>query len=188
MHLLNKKSFHFALILGLGLLIYANSLQVPFYFDDYIQIINVPLVKSFSYFTDPGSAKAFRGYGGFISRIFGFFTFAVNYRLHGLNVMGYHLVNLGIHLLAAIQVYLLVLLTYRTPYFRERCDSEQLASRAGFAALLAGLLFVAHPIQTQAVTYLVQRFASLAAMLYLVSLTSYIRARLLQQERGALTP
>ena len=188
MHLLNRKSVQIAIIVGLGILIYLNSLQVPFYFDDYIQIINVPLVKSFSYFTDPGSAKSFRGYGGFISRYFGYLTFAVNYRLHGLNVTGYHLVNLAIHLLASVQLYLLVLLTYRTPYFRERCDPDRTAQRASFVALLAGLLFVAHPIQTQAVTYLVQRFASLAAMLYLVSLASYARARLIQCERGARSP
>jgi protein O-mannosyl-transferase len=188
MHLLNRKSVQVSIIIGLGILIYANSLQVPFYFDDYIQIINIPLVKSFSYFTDPNSAKAFRGYGGFISRYFGYLTFAVNYRLHGLNVVGYHLVNLAIHLLASVQVYRLVCLTYVTPYFRQRSDRASLEIRAGFVAFLAGLLFVAHPLQTQAVTYLVQRFASLAAMLYLLSLTSYIRARLIQQERGSRSP
>lgn len=187
MHLLNRKSVQISIIIGLGILIYANSLQVPFYFDDYIQIINVPLVKSFSYFTDPNSAKAFRGYGGFISRYFGYLTFAINYRLHGLNVAGYHVVNLAIHLLASVLVYRLVSLTYRTPYCQDRCDTGRTEARAGFAALLAALLFVAHPLQTQAVTYLVQRFASLAAMLYLLSLTSYIRARLIQQEPGNRT-
>ena len=47
------------------------------------------------------------------------------------------------------------------------------------------LLFVVHPIQTQAVTYIIQRFTSLAALLYLLSFTCYIQARLIcrQPER-----
>ena len=188
MHLLNRRSVHVSLIIGLGILIYANSLQVPFYFDDYLQIINVPLVKHFSYFTNPGSAKAFAGYGGFLSRYFGYLTFALNYRLNGLNVVGYHLVNLAIHLLASLTLYQLVCLTFRTPFVRDRSTPGSSGSLAGFTALFAGLLFVVHPIQTQAITYLVQRFASLAAMLYLLALASYIRARLAQHERGNFTP
>ncbi|MBK5274151.1 MAG: tetratricopeptide repeat protein, partial [Desulfuromonadales bacterium] len=155
-----------------------------FYWDDYISIVRIPLIKDLSYFTNMESGQAFRGYGGFVSRFFGYFTFALNYRFGGLNVTGYHVVNITIHLLAALLVYRLTSLTFRTPYFSAARNNSTAESRAGFIALLAALLFIVHPLQTQAVTYIVQRLASLASMLYLLSLTSYIRARLIQQEPG----
>jgi tetratricopeptide (TPR) repeat protein len=179
MLLRDRKSVQVAFVVVLGMLIYANTFHVPFYFDDYINLLDSPLVKNLSYFVDLDSAKAFnRIYGGFVQRYFGYLTFALNYRFNGLNVTGYHLVNIVIHLAASLLVYRLVILTFRTPYFSERSDHDRVKVRAGFIALFAALLFVAHPIQTQAVTYIVQRFASLAAMLYLLSLTCYIRARL----------
>jgi len=188
MLLLSSKKFHVALVLVIGVLIYANSLDVPFYFDDFLQIINVPLVKNLSYFINPDAARAYPGYGGFVSRYFGYFTFALNYSFGGLNVTGYHLVNLAIHLAASLLVYSLVCLTFRTPRTLKGSTPGQAAAGSGFIALLAALLFVSHPVQTQAVTYLVQRFASLAAMLYLLSLTSYVRARLVQVDRGVRSP
>lgn len=184
---ITKKSVHIAIIAVLGLVVYANTLHVPFFFDDYTNFINAPFIKSFSHFADPDLVKAFKGYDGFVSRYFGYLTFALNYHFHGLDVAGYHAVNIAIHLLSALLVYLLVTLTFRTPCFADAGDREAVQARAGFTALCAALLFVAHPLQTQAVTYLVQRFASLGAMLYLLSLTSYIRARLIQTARGNST-
>ena len=54
-----------------------------------------------------------------------------------------------------------------------------LRNRVHFVALATALLFACHPVQTQAVTYIVQRFASLATLLFLLALTCYIQARLL---------
>ena len=51
-------------------------------------------------------------------------------------------------------------------------------------SLLTALIFVAHPIQTQAVTYTVQRYTSMAAMFYLASVLLYLKARVLQQRGG----
>ena len=47
-------------------------------------------------------------------------------------------------------------------------------------SLFAALIFVAHPIQTQAVTYTIQRYASLAAMFYMGSVLFYLKARIAQ--------
>jgi len=179
MLLINRKTIHLAIIAVLGVIIYANTLQVPFYFDDYTNIINIPLVKNLAHFTDFTSVD--QGVG---RRYIGYLTFALNYRFHGLDVTGYHLVNIAIHIVASLLVYRLVSLTFRTPHLSEGLDRDAAEARAGFPALLAALLFVAHPLQTQAVTYIVQRFASLAAMLYLLSLTCYIRARLIRNEPG----
>jgi protein O-mannosyl-transferase len=138
-------------------------------------------------------------------RIVGFFTFAVNYRIHGDTVAGYHVVNLLIHILNGFLVYFLVLLTFRTPFFSNPF-SPPLSLRGGrvelsnagpstlnsqlstqFVSLAAALLFVSHPIQTQAVTYIVQRFTSLATLFYLVSLVMYIKGRLASPQAGKLT-
>jgi tetratricopeptide (TPR) repeat protein len=61
---------------------------------------------------------------------------------------------------------------------------KQITEQADLIALIGGLTFVAHPIQTQAVTYIVQRLASLATLFYLASLTFYVKARLLHQAGG----
>jgi protein O-mannosyl-transferase len=179
MFFMNRKIVPVSLIVVLGLIVYANTLHVPFFFDDFVNIIDIPLVKNLSHFA--GAASAGGEYG---RRYFGYLTFALNYRFGGLNVTGYHLVNITIHLTAALLVYRLVTLTFRTPYLPEGPDPEKAGSGAVFPALLAALLFVAHPLQTQAVTYIVQRFASLSAMLYLLSLTCYIQARLSRFEPG----
>jgi tetratricopeptide (TPR) repeat protein len=140
-------------------------------------ILENPTVRSFQYFIDPSKAKAFQNYPGFVGRYVGYLTFASNYYLHGLDVRGYHLYNLIIHIVNAFLVYLIVLLTFST----QRMKESALAAGAGHVALFSALLFVSHPVQTQAVTYIIQRFASLAACFYLASLACYIIARLSAQ-------
>lgn len=173
-----SKILQLAVIVVLGAVIYVNTLRVPFYLDDYREIVNSPFIKDFSSFASYFSAG---GIGALVSRSFGYLTFALNYRMGGLDVVGYHLVNVAIHVAAALLVYRLVFLTLLVTHGRDR---ETVGNRAGFIAFLAALLFVAHPLQTQAVTYLIQRFASLAAMLYLLSLCCYIQARMLLNEPG----
>jgi hypothetical protein len=108
------------------------------------------------------------------SRAFGYFTFALNYRAHGLDVRSSHAVNLAIHILNAIMVYFIVMLTFRTPIL----EGSALKGRSGFMAFLTALLFVCHLVHPQAVTYMYQRFASLATFFYLASFLSYIRSQL----------
>ena len=171
----DSKLIHFAIIVVLGVLIYVNTLDVPFYLDDYRELAASPLIKSFSYLFRHIAAG---GIGGLISRNFGYLTFAFNYQIGDLNVVGYHLVNIAIHLMAALALYSFVCLTLRTPFFSDNQGYETVENRVGYIALATALLFVAHPLQTQAVTYIVQRFASLAALLYLASMNCYVRARL----------
>jgi protein O-mannosyl-transferase len=179
-----RTTFHVLLIAAVGLLLYSRTLHVPFILDDFESIVNNPLLTNFAYFYDLESGRSFYGHAGFVSRWFGYLTLALNYRIHGLELPGYHLVNIAIHLMAALFVYRLALLTFRTPCFRQGRDPDTYRGRAGFIALAAALFFVAHPLQTQAVTYLIQRLASLAALLYLVALCCYVSARLAGEEPG----
>ena len=160
---------HLLLILLVGAVAYANSFQVPFVLDDLELIANNDIIRNLGNFLPGGS-----GYDFTPRRWFGYFTFALNYHFGGLDVTGYHLFNLAVHLCTALLVYALVRLTFRTP----KLSASGLVSQAGTVALLAALFFVAHPVQTQAVTYIVQRLASLCTLFYLLALVLYVAARL----------
>jgi tetratricopeptide (TPR) repeat protein len=157
----------------LGVIAYSNTFFSPFHFDDPAFIVNNPIIKDFDYFLEPSMAARVElphiVPATWKTRYMGFLSFWANYRLHGLNVTGYHIVNLAIHLLNAAVVYLLVLVTLNTPFLRGSVSSEQ----ARRIALFPALLFVTHPVQTQAITYICQRFASLAALFYMLSLLLY---------------
>ncbi|HCZ12310.1 MAG TPA: hypothetical protein DHV16_08695 [Nitrospiraceae bacterium] len=180
---------HMFLIIILGFLVYSNTFNVPFIFDDGVNIVENPVIKDSQYFK--GNAKvynstAYKGVKDFFgTRYIGYLSFAINYRLHGLDVFGYHVVNISIHIINAMLVYWLIALSFKTPFFKSNMpesDSEQGNNRknAGIIALFSSLLFAAHPIQTQAVTYMVQRFTSLATLFYLFSIVLYIKSRLVK--------
>jgi Flp pilus assembly protein TadD len=166
---------HILLILIVGVLAYSNTFSVPFQWDDKYFICENPIVKDMSYFSHPGQAKGLGMlYSHFKGRYIGYLSFALNYRLNGLEVTGYHIVNFAIHVLNSLLVYLLVQLTFKTPLLVK----SALTGRSGVIALFSALLFVSHPLQTEAVTYIYQRLASLAALFYFLSVTSYVRSRL----------
>ncbi|PIR58942.1 MAG: hypothetical protein COU69_02865 [Candidatus Pacebacteria bacterium CG10_big_fil_rev_8_21_14_0_10_56_10] len=151
-------------ITTLGFVGYANTFGHQFAFDDLVMMSNIgppgTLVDSFGWL-----------------RLFGYFTFSLNWLLGGKTVFGYHLVNLIIHLLASWMVYQLALVTLTTPALRR----SPLAKHRRWLSLLAGLIFLTHPVQTQAVTYIIQRFASLATLWYLLAVYLYARGRLTNQ-------
>jgi len=180
--------FHMFLIMAVGFLVYSNTFNVPFIFDDGVNIVENPVVKDFEYFKDNSEvygSKAYKGVKDFFrTRYIGYLSFAINYRLHGLDVFGYHVVNIAIHIINALLVYWFIMLSFRTPFFKGSMFDVDTALESnknltGIIALLSSLLFVAHPIQTQAVTYIVQRFASLATLFYLFSLILYIKSRVM---------
>ncbi|MBF0557659.1 MAG: tetratricopeptide repeat protein [Nitrospirae bacterium] len=169
--------FHIACLAFLVIIIYANSLNVPFQWDEEMHIVNEPIIKDFNYFLYPSEARGFEHYNFFISRYIAHLTFALNYRIHGLSVTGYHVVNIAIHMANAILVYLVVLLTFKTPLMSD----SALKKDSRLIALLSSLLFAAHPLQTAAVTYVMQRFASLVAFFYLLSVAAYVKSRLVDE-------
>ena len=177
-----------------GLITYSNTFHVPFQFDDFPNLADNPLIKNLGNFISSS-----HGYDFNPRRFIGYLSFALNYHFGGLNVTGYHIVNLSIHITNSLLVYLMVVLTFRTPYMRNaenleggevrRCEVAKGLSpshlltfspsgNSAGIAFFSALLFAVHPVQTQAVTYIVQRFASLASMFYLMSVVFYIKGRL----------
>lgn len=182
---LKRPAVQMAVIAIATFLVYSNSITAPFVYDDIIFIVDNAEIKELANFLSLAG-----------TRWFGLLTFALNYRFGGLNTLGYHIVNLAIHLGNAILIYWLVILTSRTPYFtgvgamsRGTGNQEQGRIASGsratpsdstlFVALFSALFFACHPLQTQAVTYIWQRVASLATLLFLMSLVMYVQWRLL---------
>lgn len=166
-----------ALIVMAGVLAYANTFKAPFVFDDLPNIYTNEAIRSIS--------GVMSGWDEV--RFVGFLTFAINYKLHGLGVTGYHVFNLAVHLVSALLVFWLALLTLKTPFFRESRLGRPGLLPLGIA-LFAGLIFAVHPVQTQSVTYIVQRLASLATLFYLLSLVLYALWRLRADNHQAVNP
>ena len=143
------------LIAVVALVLYANSFSIPFLFDDYFEISSNPAVKTIEPLL--GYLRRARGIPAL--------TFALNYRAGGFDVWGFHLVNVLVHLANGVLVYALVLRTLQLPTLRDRYRGV-----AGILAALVAVIFVAHPLQTMAASYIVQRTESIAAFFYLLTL------------------
>lgn len=168
-----------------GAVIYSNIYHAPFAFDDAGHIIDKRIRDLSYYFSLEQILKP---------RNIVHITIAINYKLSKLNVFGYHLVNVLIHILNGFLVYFLSLTIFKKlNKISQSPDSTRLPVRTGLGqvrpakpfgraislmALFTALIFVAHPIQTQAVTYTIQRAASMAAMFCLASVFFYLKARI----------
>jgi tetratricopeptide (TPR) repeat protein len=161
-----------------ALLCYSNTFNVPFLFDDTVYIVENPTIKDFGYFMDTSKADGLkiatvtRRY--LDTRYVGFLSFWANYKLGGFNPQSYHAVNITLHVLCSMLLYVIVRLTFGTPALR----SSALESHQSIIALFTALLFAVHPLQTEAVTYISQRVGLLAAFFYLGSVASYAGSRL----------
>ncbi|MCF8084930.1 MAG: tetratricopeptide repeat protein [Deltaproteobacteria bacterium] len=167
-----------ALIVLVAVAIYSNIYSVPFVLDDTYQIEENPDIRDFDLFLSPKVL--------FYPRPLGMFSFALNYRFGKMDLFGYHLVNVLIHIANGFLVYFLTIgickgLSNRCLFPNFRYAQSQ-HSAIPLMALFTALIFIAHPIQTQAVTYLSQRFTSMAAMFYFLSILFYIKARFIVKD------
>lgn len=101
-----------------------------------------------------------------------YLTFQVNKFIDPFSPLNYRLLNILIHIVNAMLVYRLAFLTLRLPGFRDKYGRYAYA-----VSLVSAVVFALHPININAVTYIVQRMASLATMFVLLALLSYIAAR-----------
>ncbi len=150
----------FLLFLTLGLALYAVSLESPALFDDRGVFADLRWEQVWARAISP-------------RRFLANLSFAANYYLHDTHVLGYHVFNVLIHVLTAYGLYFLVrlLATEKPPSPHSHTHTPT------YFPLAAGLIFLCHPLATQAVTYISQRYTSLAAMFMLWSLAAYCLAR-----------
>jgi tetratricopeptide (TPR) repeat protein len=184
-NILHRSIFHLFLIAFLSLIAYSNTFESSFHFDDKHYIVENPAIKNLRNFVQPSSSVDFSRefqYKTFSRRYLGYLSFALNYRLHGLDVTGYHIVNLLVHICTSLLVYFFILLTFKTPFL----GNSAIRDYARHIALFTALLFACHPLQTEAVTYIWQRVTSICTMFYLLSLVAYIKWRLLLQSEESI--
>jgi len=162
------------------ILIYADTLTAPFIFDDIHNIRDNPHIRLTSLslknlaragFQSPDSRRP-------VANI----SFALNYYFNGFNLVGFHLVNIMIHLAGGFFLYFFAKATLKTPGLR--CRSE----KYGWVPFFTTFLWMVHPLQTQSVAYLVQRMNSLAAMFYILSMLLYVKFRLETATRSKWLP
>ena len=155
------------IIVFVGLVVYSNTIHSSFHFDDYRSIVENPLIRDLSnipqFFQENKYTSPSRG---IVTT-----TFALNYYLSGLSVVSYHLVNIAIHLLNGILVYLMA-----ATILNQCIPRDHSTFRADVLALFVALLFVTSPAQTHTVNYVVQRNDELSSTFYLLSFIFFAKA------------
>jgi len=170
--------FAFVALFFVVLIIYSNTFDASWHFDDENNILknkplnltelNIQNIKK-TFFADwNGSGKLYRPVACL--------SFALNYYFGGTEVYGYHIINLVIHFLSSMFLFLFVYHTLNLPILQERYGSNSY-----FIALLSALLWAINPIQTQAVTYVVQRMTSMAGMFSIMAMYFYLKGRISTQ-------
>ncbi len=157
-----------AVIVGAALAVYANSFQVPFVFDDLTSIPGNPTIRSLGEAWWPPKGQGALTVAG---RPWLNFTLGMNYAVSGLEVWSYHALNFAIHLLAGLALFGLVRRTLVRPLLAPRFESQALP-----LALTIAVLWTLHPLQTEAVTYVIQRAESLMGLFFLVTLYGFVRS------------
>ncbi|HEY5078711.1 MAG TPA: tetratricopeptide repeat protein, partial [Opitutaceae bacterium] len=151
-------------IAAAALAVYRNSFGGPFILDDLLSISSNPSIKHLGSGFFPPSGSPVSG------RPLLNFTFAANYALGGYRVWGYHALNLSIHILAGFILFGLVRRTLERPPLGARFGAHAVP-----LAFFIAVLWTAHPLQTEAVTYVSERAESLVALFCLLTLYLFSR-------------
>jgi protein O-mannosyl-transferase len=167
---LRKYAFFFVSLLILLLAVYGNSFHGEWHFDDIPNIVentnihlnNISIKEIYN---------AFHFRGDFIRPV-SYLSLATNYYFGGLETFGYHLINFIIHYVTAVFLFLFILGTLRLPLLRDRYGERAYAISA-----LATVFWAINPVQVLAVSYVVQRMASMAGMFYIAAMYFYLKGR-----------
>lgn len=148
------------ILLLAGVLVYANSLSNPFVFDDRSAILANESVRKI--WPEPSVAHGRATDGRPLVRL----SFALNYALSDYEVRAYRAVNISLHVLCALTLWGLLRRTMRA-LARPRGDG---------VALVAALLWLVHPLNSECMNYIAQRSEIMVALCYLVALYAAVRS------------
>ncbi len=157
-----------SVLLLVGAVIYFNGLNTPFLLDDVPSIVQNPYIRSlwppWHLVHAPENTIA-------TARPLVSLSLAVNHATSGLDVRAYRLTNIAIHLMAAMVLFGVVRRTVLAGALRERFGAH-----AAGIAFAGALLWMTHPLQTEAVNYISQRTESMMGLFYFLTLYCAIRA------------
>lgn len=179
------------LLAGLCASLYVWTADFPMAFDDHTYLKDNPFfrdgstfdyLKDFKEFTTrPARIGSDPDYAvNAVLRPIAYASFRMNYQLDEFNPHWYRLVNVAIHAINAILIYALVTLLLR----RSKLAAHLQPGSVLFISATSALLFAAHPLATESVTYIIQRFTSLVVMLSLLSLCLYFASFSVQSRWG----
>ncbi len=161
------------------LLVYMNALDAAWVLDDFPRIVENEAIRmdQFSFQRLWTAATSEPGGGRWVTNA----TFAMNYYLHGLHPPGYHLVNVGVHILTALGLFFFLALLLRSLYRtghrsagRETDGGEEVGQVHLAAAGATALLWSVHPVLTQSVNYTTQRGVLLCGLFYVWGLWGFL--------------
>ncbi|MCE9525553.1 MAG: hypothetical protein K8R36_05815 [Planctomycetales bacterium] len=170
---------HAVMLIAAAWCLYGGTMGYPFLFDDQPNIRDNESIRTWE-----GASKMLAENGRPVAML----TFAANYAVSKNHVWSYHLVNLLVHCAAGLTLYGLIRRTLllggtgsqadeQTDPSRETGLTASARSHASSLALAISLLWLVHPLQTQAVTYIVQRMESLCSLLFLLSMYALVRGK-----------
>jgi tetratricopeptide (TPR) repeat protein len=175
-----KERLLFLLAALVVIVIYSNALTGPFVFDDRPNIVENPYIRltGLSYDDLKEVIQKSRAPARPVANL----TLALNYYFNRYNPVGYRVVNILIHITCGFFLYLLLKSTLNLPALRHRYSYNK------WIPLLSAVLWMVHPIQTQSVSYVIQRMNSMATLFYVLSLLLYVRFRMAahQKSKGLL--
>jgi tetratricopeptide (TPR) repeat protein len=164
----NGLAAYIGLIVVAGVLTYANGIAGPFIFDDLTAIRQNDTIRQIWPISRTLSPPRETPVAG---RPVVNLSLAINYAIGGVDVTGYHVGNIALHVACALVLFGLVRRTLLGPRLRDRFESS-----ANAVALVSALLWMVHPLQTEVVDYVTQRTESMMGLFWLLTLYSAIRA------------
>ena len=203
--LLKRESLLLLLLAVCTFLVYSRSIKGPFVFDDIVNVQENPQIRITDLALNGMINAGFKSPNP--NRPMANISFALNYYFNKYDTAGYHFVNILIHILTGIILFYLIkvtleLLSAQNLQFRFKTNSLPDTEKACtynvtnlsistsprpfssepneilFLSFFTAFIWMVHPIQTQTVSYIVQRMNGMAAMFYILSLLLYVKARL----------
>lgn len=165
------------MLAGLGLVLaalvaYHNSFDGHFFYDDGPAIKDNPTIRDLGNILQvlsPPSGTGVTVNGRPLVNL----SLAINYAFGGTKVFGYHVMNLLIHVCAGLALFGIVRRSLQLPGLRERFAGK---NDGLLAALAVAAIWTLHPLQTESVTYIIQRAEALVGMFYLLTLYCFVRS------------
>ena len=163
------------ILLLAALAAYANHFDGVFLMDDLSNIVENPTMKFAGGFAQNWRELFAHG------RPLVFFSLLIDFTLWGLSPVGFHIFNLAVHMVAGLAAYGFLATTFtKSPVF-----SERFRENGRLLAFVSTLIWVLHPLNTQSVTYIVQRAESLMGLFFLVTMFATAKIFSLQGDPGA---
>jgi len=160
--LFSSNLLFYTIIFLLIFIAYSNTFFVPFVFDD------LACITGNRFILHPGNIRDIFFY--WPTRFITYMSFAINYKIGGFNVTGYHIVNLLVHTGSSFLVFNIARKLLMHSF------SPTLQKDINNICLFSAMIFALHPLQTQAVTYVYQRHTCLATFFILSSFLCWLNA------------